>query len=112
MPACVKIGKKVVVSGGYNGGTLRSTEVLDLETRKIEYAGDLATPRRGFHIHKIVTEGLERYLAMGGNSGHSSKTDSVEEFDVETMTWKSAPEKLSEEIGFFGAVALQRSLVC
>merc|ERR1712076_136169 len=43
---CVKIDKKVIVSGGYNydiSGILATTEVLDLETRKIEFTGELAT---------------------------------------------------------------------
>ena len=118
-PGCSKVDEKVVIAGGQlwygtYGTPLRSTEVLDLSTHKIEYAGDLSTPRLGFHIVTITTDGVNRVLALAGSDGslYSSHLDSVEEFDVETMTWKSAPEKLSEEIGFFGAVALQRSLVC
>ena len=81
-PGCVKIGEKVIVSGGYNHpNSLATTEVLDLETKKIEVAGELATPRIWFHIIKIVEAGLERYLAMGGAG--SSYHGSVEEFDVE-----------------------------
>ena len=110
---CIKIGKKVIVSGGYSnyGNALSSTEVLDLETRKIEYAGDLATPREFFQMVKIITVGLERFLAMGGYDG--SALDSVEEFDVDTLTWKPAsPAKLLEARYFYAAIALQRSLVC
>merc|ERR1711936_1207615 len=71
-PGCIKIDKKVIVSGGYNSGYLATTEILDLETRKIEFAGELATPRGWFHVIKIVEAGLERYFAMGGYEGSSS----------------------------------------
>ena len=108
---CIKIDQKVIVSGGGIGGrSLATTEVLDLETRKIEFAGELATPRIFFHIIKIVEAGLERYLAMGGYDG-SSYLDSVEEFDADTLSWKPAANLL-ETRGYYGAVALERSLVC
>ena len=49
----------------------------------MKYDGDLATPRYAFHIVKTVaSEGLERFLAMGGYHG----SDSVEEFDPDTPT--------------------------
>ena len=109
-PGCVKIGEKVIVSGGWDGsGNLATTEILDLETRKIEVAGELATPRRNFHIIKIVEAGLERYLAMGGTDG--SSFDSVEEFDADTLSWKPAANLL-EARAYYGVVALERSLVC
>ena len=82
------------------------------KTRQIELAGSgrLATPRIYFHIVKILAEGLERYLAMGGRDG-SSHLDSVEEFDVDTLSWKPASNLLERRFRY-GAVALERSLVC
>ena len=50
MPGCSKVGERVVVAG-YSG----KTEILDLAKRTIEYAGDLNTPRRYFHIISITT---------------------------------------------------------
>ena len=84
------------------------------KTLKIELAGSgkLATPGIYFHIVKILAEGLERYLAMGGRDG-SSYHDSVEEFDVDTLTWKPAsPANLLKTRGYYGAVSLDKSLVC
>ena len=82
-----------------------------METRKIEFAGDLATPRRWFHIIKIVEAGLERYLAIAGKRGGSSWLDSVEEFDADTLSWKPSSNLLERRVRY-GAVALERSLVC
>ena len=101
-------GDRVGRLGNYN--SLATTEVLDLETRKIEFAGELATPRRFFHIVKIVEAGLDRYLAMGGYDG-SSYLDSVEEFDADTLTWKQS-SNLMETRAYYGAVALDRSILC
>ena len=112
-PGCTKIGGRVIIVGGYSEGeSLRSTEVLDLETRKIEFAGDLATPRNVFHSAAIRTEGTERVFAMGGWDGGSSAVDSVEELDPETLTWKPAQENLLERRNTFGAVSLPRRMIC
>ena len=88
-----------------------STEILDLETRKIEYAGSLATPRTGFHIVQITEQGIDRVFALGGFDD-SSNLDSVEEFDPETLTWKPASANLLETRYIFGAIAVSRTLVC
>ena len=101
-----------MIAGGHsNGGTLSSTEVLDIESRTIQYGEDLTTPRRAFHIVTIRTQGVERALAMGGYDG-SSPLDSVEEFDPDTLTWNPAPANLLERRISYGAVALKRDLIC
>ena len=93
------------------GGTLRSTEVLDIQSRTIQYGEDLTTRRYGFHIVTIRTQGVERALAMGGYDG-SSYLDSVEEFDPDTLTWNPAAANLLERRGSYGVVALKRDLIC
>ena len=106
------IAGKVVIAGGWSSGaSLRSTEVLDVQTRTIQYAGELTTGRIFFHLITISTGGSEKTLALGGFDGRYH-FDSVEELDAETMTWKTAPTKLAEKKSFFGAVALPRNLVC
>ena len=118
---CSKIQDKVVIAGGFfpngiNSQTFRQTEVLDLATQKISISGNMNTPRRGFHIVTITTEGLDRALALAGygdsSLGYSTTSNSVEEFDPETLTWNSLPANLEERRGWFGAVALPRRLVC
>ena len=118
-PGCSKIGEKVVIAGGQlwygtYGTPLRSTEVLDLSTRKIEYAEDLSAPRYGFHIVTITTDNINRVLALAGSDGSSSShLNSVEEFDPDSLTWKLAPANIVTRRSFFGAVAqVPQKLIC
>ena len=63
---CTMINGRVVVAGGrYAGETNQSTEVLDLETRKIEFAEDLTMPRLGCHIVTIRMGGKGKHLCHG-----------------------------------------------
>ena len=113
-PGCARVAGKVVIAGGSLGTltTLRSTEIVDLETRTIQYAGDLNTARRYFHILSITTRGSEKTFALGGGGdSYYSWLDSIEELDTDTLTWNTTLAKLAEEKGLFGAVALPRSLV-
>ena len=101
-----------MVAGGYFRGGLSSTEVLDLDTGKIEPAEPMNTSRYLFHIITITTGGVERALALGGYTSSSGKLNSVEQFDPDTRTWKPAPEDLLVKRDWFGAVALPRNLIC
>ena len=104
-PGCSKVGRRVVVAGKSG-----KTEIIDLATRSIEYAGDLNTARHLFHIITITTEGIEKTFALGGLTG-SNRLDTVEELDTDTLTWKTAPAKLLERRAWFGAVALPKSMI-
>ena len=117
-PGCSKIGEKVVIAGGQlwfgtYGRTLGSTEVLDLTTRKIEYAGDLRTPRYGFHIVTITRDNVNRVLALAGSDGSRySHLSSIEEFDPDSLTWKPVEANIVTKRSFFGALALTQDLIC
>ena len=97
----------VIAGGHYDSGDLISTEVLDLATRKITYAGDMTTLRSGFRMFTITREGLVRVLALAGND-HTS----VEEFDPDKLIWKTTPENVLVGRSSFGAVALPKNLIC
>ena len=61
-PGCTKLGQKVIIAGGWDGSNrnneqLRSTEVLDLQTREISYGGDMAERRMWFHSGAIIGSG-------------------------------------------------------
>ena len=109
-PGCAKIGQKVIIAGGYNGGILSSTEVLDLVNRQIISGGDMATPRRSFHLATIVSGGEEKIFAVAGRDG-STELNSVEEWVEESSTWKAA-DNLVQKRNYFGAVAVPRQLIC
>ena len=104
-PGCSKVGRRVVVAGKSG-----KTEIIDLATRSIEYAGDLNTARHLFHIITITTEGIEKTFALGGLTG-SNRLDTVEELDTDTLTWKTATAKLLERRAWFGALALPKSMI-
>ena len=89
-PGCTKVNGRVVIAGGrYAGEPHRSTEVLDLDTGKYEFAEDLTMRRLGFHIVTIRTGGIDSTFAMGamGDDGPSYLTF-VEEFNSDTLAWK------------------------
>ena len=110
-PGCARIGQRVIIAGGHSVEVERSTEVLNLETRTIEYAQDLNTPREYFHVVSITSEGVERTFALGGYD-FSIYLDSVEELDPETLIWRESTLSLVERRYQFGAVELPKSLVC
>ena len=101
----------MIFAGGHSVEVVRSREVLKLETRTIEYAQDLNTPREYFHVVTTTTEGVERTFALGGYD-FSTYLDSVEELDPETLIWRESPLNLVERRDQFGAVELPKSLAC
>ena len=112
---CTVINKKVVITGGRgrSGETIQSTEVLDLVTRRIEYAGDLNKPRHAFHTLTILSGGIERVLALGGCERQPSEIchDSVEELNEKSLIWSPAPDLLQKRADY-GAIAVPKSFIC
>ena len=124
-PGCSKVKDKVVIAGGfYPGNTylypnfdgptsrpLQSTEVLDLATRKIEYAGNMNTARYGFHLVTIITDNVHKIFALGGSDG-SYTFDSVEEFDPEEYTWRRVKATIATTRSYYGAMLLSKKAIC
>jgi len=110
-PGCSKIENYIVIAGGWGSGTLRSTEVLNLSTRTIVYAGDMNSPRGWFHMATITRNGQQLILAFGGYSG-SSNLNSVEMFNPSNNTWTLAPTTMQGAKSSFGAVPLTRAMIC
>ena len=112
-PGCSKIGDQVVIAGGYDSGFVRSTEVLDLSTRSIVYAGDLTSPRQQFHMATITMNGQQTLFALGGWSDSQGVTlNSVEQFNTNNNTWTLATTSMAEARYYFGAVVVAEEIVC
>jgi len=115
-PGCSKIENYIVIAGGRgSSGFLRtrSTEVLNLSTRTIVYAGDMNSPREGFHMATITRNGQQLILAFGGYSGYGgSPMNSVEQFNPSNNTWTLAPTTMQEARNSHGAVPLTRAMIC
>ena len=105
---------KVVIAGGFlrNHGYLKSSEVLDLATRKITNGGDMTSPKGYFHLATITLGGATKIFAIGGDSGSSHVNHVAEEFHIANNSWTMAPTTLAEEKGFFGQVVIQLERVC
>ena len=115
-PGCAKIGEnKVVIAGGEDAGStvrLRSTEILDLSTRRITQGGKMTTPRIWFHIISFNYKGLLTTYAVVGFDDHGQFLNTVEEFQPESESWSKVETRLKEKKSLFGAVATPTNLVC
>ena len=123
-PGCGVLKNMFVVAGGRDNsgnwrlGTssnnLKSTEIINLETKKISFGGEMKKPRTSFYLLSI--DGT--LFALGGFSltpglgrlGRHYLAD-VEEFVEETGTWKPA-KSLDGNRSSYGGVAITKDLVC
>ena len=112
-PGCSKIGDQVVIGGGFNFQSewLRSTEVLNLSTRTITYAGNLNSARAYFHMATLTINGQQTLLAFGGQP-EPSNLNSVEQFHTHNNTWTLASTTMEKARSEYGAVVVPRELVC
>ena len=94
---------------GITGNLLKSTEIIDLETKTISFGGEMEKKRAFFHLLSIG----ESLFALGGIPSHARYhyLADVEEFVEETGTWKPA-KSLDGKRASYGGVAVTRDLVC
>ena len=113
-PGCALTNdNKVVIAGGWTSGTyLKSSEVLDLATRKITNSGDMTSSRRFFHLATTTLGGETKIFAFGGRSTISTFVDSVEHFHPNNNSWTLAPTTLKEKRGNFGRVVVGVETIC
>ena len=110
-PGCAKVGGKVIIAGGYSRGTnYDTTEILDLTTRTISDGGNMASPRRVFHINTVIYRNSTRTFALGGSDGRN-ELKLVEEWNPESETWTRV-RGLKAKRDTFGMVAAPKKLIC
>ena len=110
-PGCAKVDQKVIIAGGYSRGTnYDTTEVLDLTTRIISNAGNMASPRRVFHINTVSYHNSTRTFALGGSDGRK-ELKMVDEWSPDTETW-STVRSLKVKRDTYGMVAAPKNLIC
>ena len=112
-PGCaLTADNKVVIAGGFlrNHGYLKSSEVLDLATRKITNGGDMTSPRSLFHLATITLDGDTNIFAISGSNAFAFVD--VEEFRKETNSWTLAPTTLGEVRHGFGRVVVEVETIC
>ena len=107
---CAVLKKKFIVAGGYNGGSLKSTEIIDLEQRTIHFGSEMQKPRYYFHL--LVISGTLHALGGEYYDGSYHYLADVEEFVEDSETWKPANKSLPAARSRYGGVAVNRDLVC
>ena len=114
LPGCALLGNKVVIAGGYSSSNyLKSTEILDLSTKTITYAGDMNSPRGHFHLATPTLGGTTKLFAIGGvGNGKSSHHSSVEEFHLSNNSWTLAEITLEKAKYDFGTVIVEPEMLC
>merc|ERR1739841_124797 len=104
-------GRKVIIAGGSNGGSLSSTEVLDLTTRRITSGGEMASPRHYFLVGTIRSRDQEQLFAIVGYDSGSGRLNTVEEWVESSSSWKLAANLVGKRNNF-ALVTAPRHLVC
>ena len=99
---CFFHGGKVVVTGGYFGGYLKSTEIINISDGTSRKAGDLNVARSHLGMGIAHINGKSKLIVFGGETGHMQYTDSIDEWDDESETWTMSSMKLSEAKRKFG----------
>lgn len=114
-PGCARVGEdKVVIAGGWNDEriTVQSSEILNVNTRKISKGGKMATRRSAFHIISFKFNSDFITLAVGGMDNDLGYLNSVEKWNATTESWSTVKTRLNDRKGWFGAVAAPKSLIC
>ena len=106
---CARVGQNIIITGGYNGGALKSTEILNLVNKEITPGREMTTARRLFHLATIVNGGVSRMFAVAGYD--RSVVNSVEEWVEGSSSWKPAVN-LNEKRHVFGSVEVPRKMLC
>ncbi len=110
-PGCGVIKNMFVVAGGADSGWnyWKSTEIIDLVTKKISFGGEMEKKRARFHLLSIGGN----LFAVGGSyyDGGWNHLADVEEFVEETGTWKPA-KSLDGRRRSYGGVAVTKDLFC
>ena len=89
-----------MITGGYNYGSLDSTEILDTEGGSVTMASPMNFKRQSHGMGVITINGKDRLVVFGGYYG-GKMLDSVEFYNTKTEKWEMADFKLSEpKVGF------------
>ena len=111
-PGCAVLKTKFIVAGGSNDvdGTLKSTEIIDLEQGTTYFASDMQRERSNFNFF-VMSGNLYAFGGYNCVGGCHSLAD-VEEFVEDTESWKLADKNLPGGRSSYGGVAVNGDLVC
>ena len=99
---CFFHGGNIVVTGGYGGGYLKSTEIVNVSDGTSRKVGDLNVARDNHGMGVACINRKSKLIVFGGYNQDDKYLDSIEEWDEENETWTISTKKLSERKGYFG----------
>ena len=102
---------KLIVTGGFNGEYLNSTEIINVSNGTSKRAGNLNVRRVGHGMGIIQRNGKSNLIVFGGYNKDGLYNDSVEEWDDISQIWKETRMKLSESKGYFGYCQIPQSKI-
>ena len=97
---------KVLITGGYDYGSLDSTEVLDIEDGIVTMASPMNSKRDRHGMGVVTINGRDRLAVFGGYDG-GTVLDSVELYNTETEKWEIADFKLSKANSIFSFLTVK-----
>ena len=95
-----------MITGGWDCGSLDSTEVLDTEDGSVTIASPMNSKRTRQGMGVITINGNDR-LAVFGGSDERTLHDSVELYNTETEKWEISDLKLSEARSGFSCLTVK-----
>ena len=97
---------KIMVTGGFDNGSLDSTEILDTEDGSVTMASPMNSKRHGHGMGVVTINGENKLAVFGGNYG-GKMLDSVEFYNNQTGKWENTDIKLKEARNYFGFLSVK-----
>ena len=100
---------KIMITGGYDYGSLNSTEVLDTEDGSITMACPMNSKRYGHGMGVVTINGEDKLAVFGGleSRGRGNELDSIEFYNTQTEKWEMADFTFSEPKAGFGFLTIK-----
>ena len=86
---------KIMITGGYNDGSLDSTEILNTEGGSVTMASPMNSKRWHHGVGVVTINGEDKIAVFGGYDGRT-QVDSVELYNIQTEKWEMTDFKLRE----------------
>ena len=110
-PHCARLPDTnlIVITGGYDGKTHRSTEILDLDHNTITLGNSMNSKRASHGMAVITVDNEDRLAVFGGY--HRYFRVSVETLNPKTREWEFSDLKLKERKREFGYISLHNDFI-
>ena len=99
--------QRILITGGFNGGTLDTTEIIDIPTLSVTNAAQMKSKRYEHGMGIMTIDGEEKVVAFGVEFGNGVFVDLFEVYHANTNSWELLNINLSEGKNHFGYVTIK-----